>query len=133
MSSLSPRALLACALLACASTAAAQASKTVTTVQQPARQATASAPTLQIYSAASGQADLCVGEVSGAYGNAMLAVTLDWTHRDRLCALIRQSKWAAEMGEVDLAREIMCSSAEWRAAASRVGRPCLTSAATKER
>ena len=129
---LKSRALASCIAVLAVTPALAQ-TKTVNTVQQPARATVSGAPTLQIYSAAAGQADLCVGEVSGAYGNAMLAVTLNWTHRDRLCALIRQSKWAAEMGEVDLAREIMCSSADWRAAANRVGRPCLTSTATKER
>ena len=99
--------------------------KTVNTVQQTARQTTAGAPTLQVFTASAGQSDLCVGEVSGAYGNAMLAVTLDAPKRDKVCSLLRQSKWASDLGEPDLGREIMCGSEEWRAAAARIGRPCL--------
>ena len=137
MSILTPRAMLACAIavLAC-SPALAQptsAAKTVDTVQSSARQAVAGSPSLQVFTAAAGQPDLCIGEVSGAYGNAMLAVTLDFPRRDRECALLRKSKWAAEIGEADLAREIMCADADWRRAAARVGRPCLTTSTAKER
>ncbi len=128
MSFLKALALLGSVAL-CACPALAQtSSRTVATVQTPARETVAGTPALQIFSATSSQSDLCVGEVSGAYGGAMLAITLDWTHRDPLCALLRQSKWAAEIGEADLAREIMCQSPDWRAAAARVGRPCLRKA-----
>ena len=118
-------AALACGLVAHAAHAQ---TKTVNTVQQNARQGVSGAPSLQVFTASAGQTDLCIGEVSGAYGNAMLAVTLDAPKRDLVCSLLRQSKWAVEIGEPDLGREIMCGSREWRAAAERVGRPCIANA-----
>ena len=116
------RTLLAVSLLLGATDAVAAAGPTQ--VNQPARATDMGQPTLLIPPSSVG-IDLCLGEASGAYGSPMLAITLSTPRRDRECALLRLSKWAADLQEPALAREIMCNSADWRAAALRVGKPCL--------
>jgi hypothetical protein len=115
---------LTCVLCACSSLASAQAPpKTVNSVNSSARQAVAGAPSLLIPPSSVGL-DLCLGEDSGAYGNAMLAVTLSMARRDEVCSLIRQSKWAADLQHPDVSYQIMCRSGDWRAADAKTARLC---------
>ena len=120
--------LAVAALLAAAPALAQAPTSTTKSINQPQRETVGSAPTLQIFAASAGQSDLCIGEASGAYGSSVLAVTLDVDHRDLVCSLLRQSKWAADLGDPALSREIMCGSPDWRLAAARVGRPCAAPA-----
>ena len=121
------RALAGCiAGLTFATSAAAQTPTSVTkNVNTPQRETVAGTPNLQILNSSLGDADLCIGEVSGAYGNSVLAVTIDLTHRDKVCSLLRQAKLAEGTGEPDLAREIMCESPEWRSFSRQAYRPPL--------
>ena len=110
-------------VISLALTPALALAQTKTSALPPARATDMGQPTLLIPPSSIG-IDLCLGELSGAYGSPMLAITLSAPQRDRVCSLLRESKWAADLQEPALAREIMCNSPDWRAAAKRVGRPC---------
>ena len=101
--------------------------KTVNTVQTPAQPTTSGAPTLLI-PPSSVRLDLCLGEASGAYGSAMLAVTLSGPVRDRDCTDLRLSKWALDLqpGHPTLAYQIACASRTWRQADAVTERLCIT-------
>ena len=117
------RSLVAITLSLAPSIAPAQAPKTVDTTQTPARATTNGAPTLLIPPSSIG-IDLCLGELSGAYGSPMLAITLSAPQRDRVCSLLRQSKWASDLQRPDLAYQLMCASPDWRAADAKTDKRC---------
>ena len=98
--------------------------KTVNTVQTPARQTVSQPPALQLYGPAGSQSDLCIGELSGAYGNPMLAVTVDLTHLDQTCARLRQSWFLCAHGYCPAGVQLQCLSSEVRLAMKRAGTPC---------
>ena len=111
-------------ILTLAPTLALAQTKTVNTVQSVARQAVAGAPNMQILTSGAAQSDLCIGEISGAYGNSVLAVTLDLTHRDVVCARLRQSWYLSAHGYGAAGIQLQCLSDEVRLAMKRAGTPC---------
>ncbi len=118
------RAIVGLILALAPTLALAQApTKTVNTVQTPARTTTNGAPSILIPPSSIG-IDLCLGEASGAYGSPMLAITLSAAQRDQVCSLLRQAKWAADLQRPALAYQIMCASAEWRRADAKTERLC---------
>ena len=103
--------------------AAVVAAAPKTTALPPARATTGPAPSLLIPPSSIG-IDLCLGEDSGAYGSAMLAVTISMARRDAVCSLLRQSKWAWDSQFPELSYQIMCASTDWRAADAKTVRLC---------
>ena len=128
MSFIFARAFVACAAtLLAAEPVAAQtitATKTVNTVQTPARTTNMGAPSILIPPSSVG-IDLCLGEASGAYGSAMLAITLSGPVRDRDCTDLRLSKWATDLGHPEVAYQIACASRPWREADAVTERRCV--------
>ena len=115
----------ALAVAACHTDAAhAQATKTVNTVQTPARTSVNGAPSILIPPSSVGL-DLCLGEASGAYASPMIAVTLSGPRRDEDCTAIRLSKWAADLQHPALAYQIGCASRPWREADAVTERLCI--------
>lgn len=68
--------------------------------------------------------DTCHGSSSVGVSAVSVGVTLGSTWKDESCIRRLDARQMAAMGDMDLAKEIMCGSDEVRAAALRVGRPC---------
>ncbi len=100
--------------------------KTVNTVQTPARVGVNAAPSILIPPSSIG-IDLCLGEASGAYASPMLAITLSGPQRDEDCTDLRLSKWALDLqpGHPALAYQIACASRTWREADAVTERLCI--------
>ena len=109
--------------LTLALTPALALAQTKTSALPPARATDMGQPTLLIPPSSIG-IDLCLGELSGAYGAPMIAITLSAPQRDRVCSLLRQSKWAADTQHPELAYQLMCGSSDWRAADAKTDKRC---------
>ena len=109
------RLALALALIVTPVLAQTTTTKTLNTVQTPARVSTNGSPSVLIPPSSIG-IDLCLGEGSGAYATSMLAITFNAPLRDSACSLLRQSKWAADLGHPEVAYQIMCASGDWKRA-----------------
>ena len=98
--------------------------QTKTVVQTPQRETVTGSPTLQLFGPGASQSDLCIGEVSGAYGNSVLAVTVDITRRDQVCARLRKSWFLCSHDLCPAGIQLQCMDAEVHESMKRAGTPC---------
>lgn len=70
----------------------------------------------------------CAIGVSGGLQAATWGISGGSAYESDTCVTIEQSKRAESMGEVDVAREIMCSLPKYREARKTTGKPCSVDA-----
>jgi hypothetical protein len=73
--------------------------------------------------------DVCLGSTSMGAGFSGGSIALGTTWEDPDCIRRLNAREIRNMGDAQVAKEIMCGNADVRAAFKRVGRPCIEDAA----
>ena len=71
-------------------------------------------------------ADSCLGNAGASGTSPMVGLSFQFTHMDHNCDLGRQAHDWAAMGDLSMAKAVLCQTDEAQAAAKALGRNCLT-------